>query len=75
LNRDDKKMVISAQSIEQKEVEGTVTVSELTPDSSRLDIVVDKTKGIDPKVQQKALVDSVMAVCSELGMECTEQKK
>jgi len=37
--------------------------------------VVDKTKGIDPKVQQKALVDSVMAVCSELGMECTEQKK
>lgn len=75
LNRDDKKMVISAQSIEQKEIEGTVTVSELTPDSSRLDIVVDKTKGIDPKVQQKALVDSVMAVCSELGMECTEQKK
>jgi hypothetical protein len=75
LNRDDTKMVISAQSIEQKEIEGTVTVSELTPDSSRLDIVVDKTKGIDPKVQQKALVDSVMAVCLELGMECTEQKK
>lgn len=75
LNRDDKKMVISAQSIEQKEIEGTATVSELTPDSSRLDIVVDKSKSIDPQVQKKALVDSVMAVCSELKMECTEQTK
>ncbi len=75
LNRDDKKMVISAQSVEQKEIEGTVTISVLTPESSRLDIVVDKTKDIDPKVQQKALVDSVMAVCAELGMECTEEKK
>ena len=52
-----------------------MTVSELTPDSSRLEIVVDKTKDIDPEKQQKALVDSVMAVCSELGMECAEQKK
>jgi hypothetical protein len=75
LSRDDKKMVISAQSIEQKEIEGKVTVSELTPDSSRLDIVVDKAKGIDPKVQQKALVNSVMGVCAELGIECNEEKK
>jgi hypothetical protein len=75
LSRDDKKMVISAQPIEQKEIEGTVTVSVLTPESSRLDIVVDKAKDIDPKVQQKALVDSVMGVCAELGMECTEEKK
>jgi hypothetical protein len=75
LSRDDKEMVLSAQSIEQKEIEGTVTVSVLTPESSRLDIVVDKKKDIDPKVQQKALVDNVMGVCAQLRIECTEQKK
>jgi hypothetical protein len=52
-----------------------VTVSELTPWSSLLDIVVDKAKDIDSKLQQKALVDSVLGVCAELGMECTEEKK
>jgi hypothetical protein len=75
LSRDDQKMVLSVQSAQQKEIKGTAKVSELTPESSRLEIVLDKQEGIDSKVQQKALVDNVLAVCAQLGIECSEEKK
>ena len=75
VERNDKDMVLSLQSIENKDVEGSAKVNVLTSNSSTLIIEVNKVKGIDPEVQRKSIIDSVTSVCTELGYVCTEEKK
>lgn len=52
-----------------------MTVKEVTPETSQLNIVVEKLKDIDKKVQEKDLGDTVEAVCQESGMVCTPAEK
>lgn len=75
--RKDKDMVLSVQSIENPRITGTVTVSALTPNSCRYAAVGPKQEGVDPAVQKKDVLDSVLMICSKLGYECRpeEQKK
>lgn len=70
--RDDKKMVLSLDKMGQK---GELTVKEVTAETSQLNIVVEKLKDIDKKVQEKDLGDTVEAVCQESGMVCTPAEK
>lgn len=70
--RDDKKMVLSLDKMGQK---GELTVKEVTPETSQINIVVEKLKDIDKKVQEKDLGDTVEAVCQESGMVCTPAEK
>jgi len=69
--RDDKKMVLDVAKGEQK---GYLKVSPLAgEETSVLKIALEKGK--DPEAEKEALVQSVNAACSKLGLECTEQKK
>jgi hypothetical protein len=70
--RDDKNMVLSLDRNGQK---GELTVKEVTPETSKLNIMVEKLKDIDIKVQEKELGDTVEAVCQESGMVCTPAEK
>lgn len=70
--RDDKKMVLSLDKTGQK---GELTVKEVTPETSQLNLMVEKLKDIDKKVQEKDLGDTVEAVCQESGMVCTPAEK
>jgi len=70
LKRDDKKMVLDVQKGEEK---GYLIVAPLAgEETSVLTIALDKGK--DPKAQEEELVNSVMAACSKLGLECKEKK-
>jgi hypothetical protein len=70
--RDDKKMALS---LDRKGQKGTLNVKEVTPESSQLNIIVEKLKDIDDKVQEKELADTVEAVCQEAGIACTPAEK
>lgn len=70
--RDDKNMVLS---LDKKGQKGELTVKEVTPETSQINIMVEKLKDIDKKVQEKDLGDAVEAVCQESGMVCTPAEK
>lgn len=72
--RKDKDMVLSVQSIENAKITGTITVSALTPRSSRYAIVGPKQEGVDPAVQKQDVLDGVLSLCAELGHECTPEE-
>lgn len=74
VERNDKDMVLSVQSIENEKVTGTITVSALAPRSSRFAVVGPKQEGVDPDVQKQEVLDSVLALCAELGHECTPEE-
>lgn len=74
VERKDKDMVLSVQSIENEKITGTITVSALTPGSSRYAIVGPKQKGVDPAVQKQDVLDGVLSLCTELGHECTPEE-
>lgn len=74
LKRDDERMVLSLQSIQNKELDATVTVSALTSRSSRYEVIGTKQKGVDPEVQKREALRTVLTVCSEFGYECTAEK-
>jgi len=70
--RDDKKMVLELDRNGQK---GELTAKEVTPETSQLNIMVEKLKDIDQKVQEKDLGNIVEAVCQESGMVCKPVEK
>jgi len=70
--RNDKKMALS---LDRKGQKGTLTVKEVTPETSQLNIIVEKLKDIDDKVQEKELGETVEAVCQEAGLACTPAEK
>jgi len=70
--RDDKKMELS---LDKKGQKGSLTVKEVTPETSQLNIMVEKLKDIDKKVQEKDLGDTVEAVCQEAGIVCKPAEK
>jgi len=70
--RDDKKMELS---LDKKGQKGSLTVKEVTPETSQLNIMVEKLKDIDKKVQEKDLGDTVEAVCQESGIVCAPAEK
>lgn len=70
--RDDKKMVLE---LDRKGQKGSLTVKEVTPETSQLNIMAEKLKDIDKKVQEKELGDTVEAVCQEAGIVCKPAEK
>jgi hypothetical protein len=70
--RDDKKMSLELDRNGQK---GSLTVKEVTPETSQMNIMVEKLKDVDKKVQEKELVDTVQAVCQEAGIGCKPAEK
>jgi hypothetical protein len=70
--RDDKNLVLS---LDRKGQKGTLTVKEITPKASQLNIMAEKQKDIDKKLQEKELVDLVDAFCIEAGIACTQEGK
>ena len=74
VERNDKDMILSVQSIENEKITGTITVSALAPRSSRFTIVGPKQEGVDPNVQKQDVLDSVQTLCAELGHECTPEE-
>ena len=70
--RDDKKMELELDKNGQK---GSLTVKEVTPETSQLNIMVEKQKDVDKKVQEKELGDTVEAVCQEAGFACSPAEK
>jgi hypothetical protein len=71
-DRDDKKMSLA---LDRKGQKGTLTVKEVTPETSKLNIIVEKLKDVDDKIQEKELADTVEAVCREAGIACTPAEK
>jgi hypothetical protein len=68
--RDDKTMTVSG---ERKDgIKGSLQVTPLPNEASALVITLEKGK--DPAEERKAIVDTVLDVCSKLKMECTEDK-
>ena len=70
--RDDKKMELS---LDKKGQKGSLTVKEVTPETSQLNIMLEKLKDVDKKVQEKDLGDTVEAVCQEAGIVCKPAEK
>jgi hypothetical protein len=70
--RDDKKMELS---LDRKGQKGSLAVKEVTPETSQLNIMLEKLKDIDKKVQEKELGDTVEAVCQEAGIVCKPAEK
>ncbi|MGZ8463194.1 MAG: hypothetical protein ACXWWT_10165 [Candidatus Deferrimicrobiaceae bacterium] len=70
--RDDKKMVLE---LDKKGQKGSLAVKEVTPETSQLNIMAEKLKDIDKKVQEKELVGTVEAVCQEAGIVCKPAEK
>jgi len=70
--RDDKKRELS---LDRKGQKGSLTVKEVTPETSQLNIMLEKQKDTDKKVQEKELVDTVEAVCQEAGIACKPAEK
>jgi hypothetical protein len=71
-DRDDKKMSLA---LDRKGQKGTLTVKEVTPETSKLNIIVEKLKDVDDKVQEKELADTVESVCQEAGIACLPSEK
>jgi hypothetical protein len=74
VKRDDKGMVLSVQKIGNEKETATVTVSALSPRSSRYSAVGTKMQGVDPAVQKQDAINSVLSLCAELGHECTPEE-
>ncbi len=70
--RDDKKMELELDKNGQK---GSLTVKEVTPETSQLNIMVEKQKDVDKKVQEQELGNTVEAVCREAGIACSPAEK
>ena len=75
VERNDKDRILSLRGITNKDATGTVTVKDLRAGrTSTFSVVANKWKDVDPNVQKQQLVNSVLSVCSELGIVCTEEK-
>ena len=70
--RDDKKMSLELDKNGQK---GSLAVKEVTPDTSQMNIMLEKLKDVDKKVQEQDLVNTVEAVCQEAGIVCAPTEK
>jgi len=53
--------------------EAIVKVSSLPKGGSLMTVTMEKGK--DPKAEREAIVDSVLAVCSRFGTQCSEEKE
>ena len=54
-------------------LDAAVKVSSLPKGGSLLTVTMEKGK--DPKAEREAIVNSVLAVCSKFGTQCTEEKE
>jgi len=52
-----------------------LTVKEVTPETSKMNVMLEKRKDVDKKVQEKELVDTLTAVCQEAGIVCKPAEK
>ena len=68
--RKDNELFLSA--ITKGGQEADVKVSSLPKGGSLLTVTVEKGK--DPKAERQEIVNSVLAVCSKFGTQCTEEK-
>jgi len=69
--RNDKEMFLSGKS--KGGQDGTLKVSGLPAGGSKLTITLEKGK--DPKAEREEIVNTVLATCSKLGIQCSEQKE
>jgi len=75
VNRNDEKMVVSVEKIVNPKETGTITISELSPESCRYEAVGPKIEGVNPAVQKQDALNSVQTICTELGHTCTSEAK
>ena len=69
--RDDKQLAITGKT--KGGQDGTAKVSSLPEGGSELTIAVEKGK--DPKAEREEIVNTVLGVCSKLGIQCSEAKE
>ena len=65
--RDDKKMTLE---VDKKGQKGEVTVVDKGANKSQLNLTAEKLKNVDVKTQKQELEQSLLAVCSQLKIEC-----
>lgn len=70
-SRNDKDLSLTGKS--KGGQDGTVKVSGLPQGGSKLSIALQKGK--DPKAEREEIVNTVLSVCSKLGIQCSEAKK
>jgi hypothetical protein len=75
MKRDDKNLIIEFQSVENKDLQATATISALSANSCRYSVTGTKQQGIDPAVQKKDALDGVLSICSALGYQCIAEEQ
>lgn len=70
--RDDKKMTLE---VDKKGQKGEVTVVEKGANKSQLSLTAEKLKNIDVKTQKQELEQSLLAVCSQIKIECNPESE